>query len=336
MIRNEVTIRITIAVAARGANMATRYNNESTACETNSNRQRRTSDAQVAPKPRRLRKPARVLALLAGLGLTVLPNTGCSIANNLQSQFKHHTALDDFLVGYRNDAWAAKAWHCRKQRFCNRRNLSDLEAGFRAGYMSVAEGGNGCVPAVCPQAYWGFQYQDCNGQSRMNSWFEGFPLGVAAAEEDGIGHWSQVPTSLPMPAPVQPMVPMGAAAAGVGAGMMPGAEPILAPVPDPAANKAVMPPAAPKSAARTAAPKTAMPKTMAPQPAAPKSAAEPLPVAPKDMQPMAPVAPVPNKPAAPGPLKIETPPAENPAVDDIFNVPANPAEPKANDDPFGL
>ncbi len=313
--------------------MATRYNNESTACETNRDRQRRTSDADVALKPRRLRKPVRVLALLAGLGLNLIPNTGCTLVTNLQSQFKNHSALDDFLVNYRNDAWAAKAWHCRKHRFGNRRNLSDLEAGFRAGYMSVAEGGNGCVPAVCPQAYWGFQYQDCNGQARMNSWFEGFPLGVAAAEEDGIGHWSQVPTSLPMPAPVQPMVPMGAAAVGVGAGaaMAPGAEPILAPVPDPAANRAAAPPAAPKPAPKPAAPKNAAPKN-----AAPKAGAEKLPAALKDVQPMAPIVPAPNQPAAAEPLKIDAPPAEKPVINEIFDAPAKPAEPKANDNPFGF
>ncbi len=310
--------------------MATRYNNESTACETNKDRQRRTSDADVTLKPRRLRKPVRVLALLAGLGLNLIPSTGCTIVSNLQTQFKNHSALDDFLVSYRNDAWAAKAWHCRKHRFGSRRNLSDLEAGFRAGYMSVAQGGNGCVPAVCPQSYWGFQYQDCNGQSRMNSWFEGFPLGVAAAEEDGIGHWSQVPTSLPMPAPVQPMVPMGAAAVGAGAAMLPGAETVLAPVPDPAANKAVTPPAARKAAPRNAAPKSEAPRT-----AAPKVNADKLPAA-KDLQPMAPVAPAPNKPAAPEPLKIDTPPAEKPPINDIFDAPAKPAEPKANDNPFGF
>ena len=87
----KLPIRITIAVAARGANMATRYNNESTACETNSNRPHRASAADIAPKPRRHRKPVRVLALLASLGLTLLPNTGCTVATNLRTQFKHNT-----------------------------------------------------------------------------------------------------------------------------------------------------------------------------------------------------------------------------------------------------
>ncbi len=329
--------------------MATRLYNDSNDCRANSNRPHRLTAVDVAPKSHRFRKRARTLILLAGIGLTLLPSTGCNIVTNLRTQFKHNSALDDFLIDYRNDAWAAKAWHCRKHRFGNRRNLKDLEAGFRAGYMAIAEGGNGCVPAVCPQAYWGFQYQDCNGQARMNSWFEGYPLGVAAAEEDGIGHWSQVPTSLPMPAPVQPTVPpgpsvMGPAAGGAAAGALGAgadAEPIMTPAPDPAANRVA--PAetnpAPNSSSKSkpagsAAPADSLPNgdVKKPAPTAPK--VETIPATPLNPppKPAAPVAP----PAKPEPLKLDTPPAKQPSIDDIFNTPAKPETPADNADPFGF
>jgi len=151
----------------------------------------------------------------------------------MQRALTRHDGLDEFMVDYRNKAWSARAWLCSKHQFRGHRHLSDLEAGFRQGYADVAAGGNGCTPAICPQSYWGWQYQSADGQQRMNAWFEGYPLGVKAAEEDGIGHWRQVATSFnaPVPTPVkadpkatdEPIPPgqaaplVDAAATGVGA-----------------------------------------------------------------------------------------------------------------------
>ena len=284
----ECQIRITIAVAARGANMATRYYNDSTVdnsastclaqvsgpdCpqEHSANINRGTGNhhaSRAATKSSRKKQ----LMLAAALGLMIAPAVGCTMASGLGSNLRNNDKIDEFMIGYRNQAWSAKAWHCRKQRFCNHRFVSDFETGFKAGYQSIAEGGNGCTPSLCPQSYWGWQYQAADGQARMNAWFEAFPLGVQAAEEDGIGHWGQVQGSMPAPAPVRSAGSFApaAAAGGATAALSDQKEQVPTPVPDP---KASQPKATPPKAAATR--DTATPK--ADKPATKKSAVEAMP-----------------------------------------------------------
>jgi hypothetical protein len=139
------------------------------------------------------------------------------------------------MVNYRNRAWAARAWLCRKNQFAKHCYPADLEAGFRQGYEDVAAGGSGCLPAVCPQSYWGWQYQSVDGQARMNAWFEGYPLGVQAAEQDGVGHWGNIAMAFPnaQPAPLQPIAPVVTAEGSVetGTALEQVAPPVPAPVP---------------------------------------------------------------------------------------------------------
>ena len=96
------------------------------------------------------------------------------------------------MIGYRNQVLAAKAWHEVKHCYGNRRNLRDFKAGFMQGYIDVANGSNGCVPSVAPASYWGWRYQSADGQNAVNAWFAGYPLGAQRAEEDGVGHWSNI------------------------------------------------------------------------------------------------------------------------------------------------
>ncbi len=321
--------------------MATRFNNESTGSDSTPTCQPQVigpvnaeaiaesashfvSIASAGETTKKTRMLRRIL-LMATLGFLLYPAVGCTMLSGLSGQMSNNTAIDDFLVSYRNDAWAAKAWHCRKKNFCNKRYLSDIERGFRDGYKSVADGGNGCVPAVCPQSYWGWQYQAADGQARMNAWFEGFPLGVQAAEQDGIGNWSQVRTSMAYPpAGPQPMGAAPTAAAPMEVGLMgpatgtltdqveavpkPMAEPAakvmpkapveVKPMPKPAPPAAVVaPPAAANAQPKVEAPKLELPKADAPKLDAPEADA----------------------------AKV-VPPAEKPA----------PAVPQPNADPFGF
>ena len=180
--------------------MATRFNNESTGVRTGQVGESRAEQGtrRGANRKRRVR-----MTILATLVVAITgPSTGCTMFSGMQRALTQHEALDEFMVDYRNSAWSARAWLCRKHQFKGHRYLSDLEAGFRQGYADIAAGGNGCTPAICPQSYWGWQYQSADGQQRMNAWFEGYPLGVQAAEEDGIGHWRQVATSFNTPAPM--------------------------------------------------------------------------------------------------------------------------------------
>lgn len=145
------------------------------------------------------RRRPRVTRFVGSLlmAAAVIPSAGCSFWSGIQRNLTRQEGLDEFMVSYRNSAWAARAWHCSRDAHGNHAYLSDLEAGFRQGYEDVAAGGNGCLPLICPQSYWGWQYQSADGQNRMNAWFEGYPLGAKAAEQDGIAHWGAVGTSLP-------------------------------------------------------------------------------------------------------------------------------------------
>jgi hypothetical protein len=108
--------------------------------------------------------------------------------------------IDDFMIGYRNKVMAEKAWHRNKHRFCDRIFANEFKDGYIQGYIDIATGGNGCTPAIAPSNYWGWRYQSSQGQAAVSAWFQGFPYGVQAAEQDGVGHWQSV-------------APMGTAAA---------------------------------------------------------------------------------------------------------------------------
>jgi len=120
---------------------------------------------------------------------------GCTAIGNIQENLRYNDSWSEWVVSQRNAAWAARAWHLRKHHFCNEKYLDDFCAGFRAGYLDVASGGNGCTPALPPQEYWGWKYQSAEGQARVAAWFAGFPHGARAAEEDGVGHFSQIQMS---------------------------------------------------------------------------------------------------------------------------------------------
>ncbi len=160
------------------------------------------SAKESEPRADRRRFALRMVVQSAALGciaVVLSTSTGCSIGTNAGKALMRHDQLDEFMINYRNRAMAAKAWHCSKEKFCNRGHLNEFQAGFYAGYANIASGGNGCCPTIAPKEYWGWKYQSSDGQAGVNSWFEGYPMGVQAAEVDGIGHWSQIrPMGLPM------------------------------------------------------------------------------------------------------------------------------------------
>jgi hypothetical protein len=125
----------------------------------------------------------------------LLSVTGCTTFANLSNAISIEDGLSDKIVGYRNRVWSAKAWHRHKDRYCNREHLHDFAAGFRAGYESVADGGNGCTPAFPDRKYWMWQYQTAVGQQKVAAWFAGFPVGAQVAEQEGVGNYNQIMTS---------------------------------------------------------------------------------------------------------------------------------------------
>jgi len=137
----------------------------------------------------------RRLAVLVLAGTATVPFAGCTAMTGVNNSWQYNGYWNQSMMGQRNKSSASKAWHCRKHHFCNEKYLREFSQGFKAGYMDVADGGTGCSPAFPPREYWGWKYQSCEGQARVAAWYSGYPHGARAAEEDGIGNWTQIQTS---------------------------------------------------------------------------------------------------------------------------------------------
>ncbi len=163
----------------------------------------RTVNSSCGSRSRKTTRPSvlktRIRALVAATAtaavLTGAP--GCSLFSNAVREIRKAECLDEFMLAHRNKVFAAKAWYREQHCYRNRGQLSEFKAGFIQGYIDVANGSNGCIPAVAPSHYWGWKYQSPGGQSAINAWFAGYPMGVKAAEQDGVGHWGRAPVMLP-------------------------------------------------------------------------------------------------------------------------------------------
>lgn len=100
---------------------------------------------------------------------------------------------------YRDRVWAERAYNLRFGN-CERPYGQHFEAGFIDGYCSVCCGGDGFVPAMPPEEYWGNEYQSGDGARCVNSWFEGYPAGAAAARQDQAGDFNDIYVSRMMQA----------------------------------------------------------------------------------------------------------------------------------------
>lgn len=78
--------------------------------------------------------------------------------------------------------WAKKYANCYRKH-CN---LKDVRAGFIDGFVDSCMGGDGCPPMFAPNG-------GCSlglGNHCASAWFEGYPLGAAAAEACGACRWA--------------------------------------------------------------------------------------------------------------------------------------------------
>ena len=169
--------------------MAIRSTSANTAPEQNTAR----VNANERSSGRKRQSLATRLLAISCLGLAAIGSTGCVATNRWCRDFQE--CIDESMVDYTNRALAEKAWFRHKHLYCEVQYLREFKDGFIQGYLDVATGGNGCTPLVAPSQYWGWRYQSPHGQTAVNAWFRGFPLGVKAAEEDGVGHWQNIPTS---------------------------------------------------------------------------------------------------------------------------------------------
>lgn len=98
--------------------------------------------------------------------------------------FQYSHGLDSYIARKRASIQAWYLWmQCRDQCCCER--VCDYRRGFIEGYCNVAMGGDGCAPVVPAARYWGWRYQDASGGECVAAWYEGYPVGVAAALQVG-------------------------------------------------------------------------------------------------------------------------------------------------------
>ncbi|MFK7819103.1 MAG: hypothetical protein AB8G99_10320 [Planctomycetaceae bacterium] len=122
----------------------------------------------------RLLMPVAIVAVVLG-------STGC---HHSYQGYRYNHSIDKYLARKRASLQAWYVWRqCADQCQCGR--IKDYRRGFIDGYCDVALGGDGCAPVVPPNRYWGWRYQDAGGAECVAAWYEGHPVGVAAALEAG-------------------------------------------------------------------------------------------------------------------------------------------------------
>lgn len=156
---------------------------------------------------RRPSRSRRRFWITASLGFLMTASTGCSIVGNgVDVAIKDtHRCIDETMVGFRNRALAERAWIRVRHAYLQDQYHRDFKKGFIAGYIDIANGSEGCTPALAPSEYWGWKYQSAAGQSAINAWFQGYPIGAKAAEQDGVGFWRNINVNLKTPAVPQTM-----------------------------------------------------------------------------------------------------------------------------------
>lgn len=140
----------------------------------------------VARRWRQSLVAARSRVPLAALLLVVLAS-GCAQVKGLQDQLCYNDGLYQFTTCLHNRARAGQAWKRHAAEFCGEPHLKDFGAGFRQGYVDVANGEDGCPPPLPPRDYWASGCDTVEGQCRTEAWFAGYPCGAEAAEQDAAG-----------------------------------------------------------------------------------------------------------------------------------------------------
>jgi hypothetical protein len=119
-----------------------------------------------------------------GLAICLISLAGCA-------------ELQQAKIDARNRYLSNQAWIDLEDTYCDMNFDKDFGRGFREGYYDVASGGDGCPPILPPQRYWSVRYMNTEGRARTQAWFEGYRYGALVAEQDGVGVFIELPTSLP-------------------------------------------------------------------------------------------------------------------------------------------
>jgi hypothetical protein len=123
--------------------------------------------------------------MLLALAFTSLIQTGCT------QPIRRLGIIDELAITYRDRVWAQRAFNLRYAN-CNREYADHFKSGFCAGYADVCNGGDGYLPALPPEQYRGYEYQCAEGSKCIDTWFDAYPAGVAAAREEKAGSYHEM------------------------------------------------------------------------------------------------------------------------------------------------
>ena len=131
-----------------------------------------------------------ILSALATVAIT-FSSIGC---HSSYQGYQYSHFMDSHIARKRATIQAWYVWmQCRDQCGCER--ISDYRRGFIEGYCCTALGGDGCPPVVPASRYWGWRYQNSTGAECVAAWYQGYPMGVAAATQ--VGSEYQIQTIVP-------------------------------------------------------------------------------------------------------------------------------------------
>jgi len=125
-----------------------------------------------------MKTPCTILVLL----LSVAAN-GC---------YATRDSLDDLSIYFHNRTYACQAWHESGWKRVNPPHVEHFEDGFITGYVDVASGKSGSLPALPPRRYWNPSSLDSAGRQTSLAWYNGYAQGAQSAQEDGVRGWSRL------------------------------------------------------------------------------------------------------------------------------------------------
>ena len=128
-------------------------------------------------KSKRARR--RFASLLAACVLGLATTSGCSYWRDVLSPYNEVGCCT--LTTFKARSMAKRIWreqyaHC----YGNAAHGKDIRQGFIDGFVDTSMGGNGCPPLVPPTSYCAI-----GRKPNATAWFQGYPLGIAAAESTG-------------------------------------------------------------------------------------------------------------------------------------------------------
>lgn len=111
--------------------------------------------------------------------------------------YTFYDRLEESKIAWRNQVDASKSWRDLRPLYSDLAYTRDFKLGYKAGYIDVAGGGEGCPPRIAPRRYWKACYRDAKGRQKTIAWYDGFTHGVIAAEKDGVNAYNEIFTLKP-------------------------------------------------------------------------------------------------------------------------------------------